>query len=77
MSADYVRTVRLLLAAAPAIFDTPAFAMKGGTALNLFVQDMPQLSVDVDVVFVPHELPREEALRTIGDELAVRLTRAT
>jgi Nucleotidyl transferase AbiEii toxin, Type IV TA system len=62
MSADYVRTVQLLLAAAPAIFDTPAFAMKGGAALTLFVQDMPQLSVDVDVVFVPHELPREEAL---------------
>lgn len=70
MNADYVRTVQLLLAVAPAVFDTPAFAMKGGTALNLFLQDMPRLSVDIDVVFVPHDLPREEALRAIGDELA-------
>lgn len=75
MNADYVRTVQLLLAVAPAIFDTPAFAMKGGTALNLFLQDMPRLSVDIDVVFVPHELPREEALRAIGDELAAAQAR--
>lgn len=53
MNAEYVRTVQLLLAVAPAIFDTTAFAMKGGTALNLFLQDMPRLSVDIDVVFVP------------------------
>jgi hypothetical protein len=75
MNADYVRTVQLLLAVAPAIFDTPAFAMKGGTALNLFLQDMPRLSVDIDVVFVPHELPRDEALRAIGDELAAAQAR--
>jgi len=70
MKADYVRTVQLLLAVAPAVLDTRAFAMKGGAALNLFLQDMPRLSVDIDVVFVPHELPRDEALRAIGDELA-------
>ena len=75
MNADYVRTVQLLLAVAPAIFDTPVFAMKGGTALNLFIQDMPRLSVDIDVVFVPHELPRDDALRAIGDELAVAQAR--
>jgi predicted nucleotidyltransferase component of viral defense system len=54
MNAEYVRTVQLLLAVAPAVFGTAAFAMKGGTALNLFVQDMPRLSVDIDVVFVLH-----------------------
>lgn len=75
MNADYVRTVQLLLAVAPAIFDTPAFVMKGGTALNLFLQDMPRLSVDIDVVFVPHDLPREEALRAIGDDLAAAQVR--
>jgi predicted nucleotidyltransferase component of viral defense system len=58
----YVRTVQLLLDIAPAVFETPVFAMKGGTALNLFVQDMPRLSVDIDVVFVPYDLPREDAL---------------
>lgn len=75
VNADYVRTVQLLLAVAPAIFDTPAFAMKGGTALNLFLQDMPRLSVDIDVVFVPHHLPREEALRAISEELAAARAR--
>jgi hypothetical protein len=75
LNADYIRTVQLLLAVAPAIFDTRAFAMKGGTALNLFVQDMPRLSVDIDVVFVPHELPRDEALRAIADELAAAQAR--
>jgi len=66
----YVRTVQLLLDIAPAVFETSVFAMKGGTALNLFVQDMPRLSVDIDVVFVPYDLPREDALKTISAELA-------
>jgi len=44
--------------------------MKGGTALNLFVQDMPRLSVDIDVVFTDHGPDRAEALRLIGIEVA-------
>lgn len=43
MNDAYVRTVQLLLDIAPAVFETPVFAMKGGTALNLFVQDMSRL----------------------------------
>ena len=70
MNDAYIRTVQLLLEIAPAVFETPAFAMKGGTALNLFVQDMPRLSVDIDIVFVRHDLAREEALHAIGAELA-------
>lgn len=70
MNDAYVRTVQLLLDVAPAVFETTVFAMKGGTALNLFVQDMPRLSVDIDVVFVPYDLPREDALQAISAELA-------
>ena len=70
MNVDYVRTVQLLIDVAPAVFVNPAFAMRGGTALNLFLQDMPRLSVDIDVVFTPHALSRHEALKAIGDELA-------
>jgi len=66
---DYVDTVRLLLAIAPAVFRSPHFAMKGGTALNLFLHDMPRLSVDIDVVFTDHTLNREDALRAIGANL--------
>lgn len=62
MKQEYVDTVRLLIDIAPTIFASPRFAMKGGTALNLFVQDMPRLSVDIDVVFTDHTLARDEAL---------------
>jgi predicted nucleotidyltransferase component of viral defense system len=63
MNQEYVDTVRLLLAIAPAVFQSPRFALKGGTALNLFLHDMPRLSVDIDVVFTDHTLGREDALR--------------
>lgn len=71
MRRDYWRTVRLLLDVAPAVFAGGRFAMKGGTALNLFVQDMPRMSVDIDVVFVPYEQPREAALQSISDDLVL------
>jgi predicted nucleotidyltransferase component of viral defense system len=69
MNQDYVDTVRLLLAVAPAVFRPPRFALKGGTALNLFVQDMPRLSIDIDVVFTDHTLDRETALKAIAADL--------
>jgi len=69
MTPAYIATVQLLLDIAPNVFESPCFAMKGGTALNLFVQDMPRLSVDIDVVFTDHTLPRDKALAAIGHEL--------
>lgn len=69
MDKAYADTVRLLLSAAPDVFDNGIFAMKGGTAINLFVQDMPRLSVDIDVVYMPWQTPREQALKAISDEL--------
>lgn len=70
MNQAYVDTVRLLLAVAPQVFASGRLGLKGGTALNLFIQDMPRLSVDIDVVFLDHTLPRDEATAAIGDELA-------
>jgi len=69
MNQEYVDTVRLLLAIAPAVFQSPRFALKGDTALNLFLHDMPRLSVDIDVVFTDHTLGREDALRAIAADL--------
>lgn len=69
MNQEYVDTVRLLLAIAPAVFQSPRFALKGGTALNLFLQNMPRLSVDIDVVFTDRALSREHALRAIAGDL--------
>src|ERR1700740_3707979 len=56
MDAAYVQTVRLLLETAPVLFNSPQFVMKGGTAINLFIQDMPRLSVDIDVVWKDQRL---------------------
>ena len=70
MDKGYADTVRLLLTVAPEVFANDIFAMKGGTAINLFVQDMPRLSVDIDVVFLPRQMPRDEAVAAIDAELA-------
>lgn len=69
MNEIYVGTVRLMLGIAPIVFDTPIFAMKGGTALNLFLQDMPRLSVDIDVVLTDRMLSRDDAIAAISSEL--------
>ncbi len=69
MDKTYIDTVRLLLRVAPDVFDGDMFALKGGTAINLFVRDMPRLSVDLDLVIVDHTLPRAEALRAITSGL--------
>lgn len=69
MDKAYVDTVRLLLRAAPDVFANEIFAMKGGTAINLFVQDMPRLSVDIDVVYRSWQAERQRALEEIAREL--------
>jgi hypothetical protein len=43
MDKTHADTVRLLLAVTPAVFDGDIFAMKGGTAINLFIQEMPRV----------------------------------
>lgn len=69
MNRTYVQAVNLLLDIAPTVFQTSRFAMKGGTALNLFVQDLPRLSVDIDVVFIDHLADRDTALEEIAQEI--------
>ena len=67
MNQVYLDTARLLTQVAPLVFADNAFALKGGTAINLFVRDMPRLSVDLDLVFVDHRLEREDALARINE----------
>jgi hypothetical protein len=62
----YLDSARLLTQVAPLVFVEDTFALKGGTAINLFVRDMPRLSVDLDLVFPDHTLPRDEALTRIN-----------
>ncbi len=77
MNQIYLDTVRLLIQVAPLVFADGIFALKGGTAINLFARDMPRLSVDLDLVFPDYTLPREEALARINEAIrnpAARLT---
>lgn len=67
MNQTYLDTARLLTQVAPLVFVDDTFALKGGTAINLFVRDMPRLSVDLDLVFPDHTLPRDEALARINE----------
>ncbi len=67
MNQTYLDTARLLTQVAPLVFVDDTFALKGGTAINLFVRDMPRLSVDLDLVFPDHTLPRDEALACINE----------
>jgi len=77
MNQIYLDTARLLTQVAPLVFQDGVFALKGGTAINMFVRDMPRLSVDLDLVFPDHTLPRDEALARINEAIrnaAERLT---
>jgi predicted nucleotidyltransferase component of viral defense system len=66
MNEIYEKTTRLLLRVAPTVFKSGKFALKGGTAINLFIREMPRLSVDLDLVFVDHTLGRTEAFEEIS-----------
>lgn len=51
----YRQQVALLIRTIPFVAKEEAFALKGGTAINLFVRDMPRLSVDIDLTYLPVE----------------------
>jgi predicted nucleotidyltransferase component of viral defense system len=59
--------VRLLLAVLPEVAKETCFAMHGGTAINLFLRDMPRLSVDIDLTYV--EISR--VMRRFGPSMRV------
>ncbi len=69
MNQVYLDTARLMIQIAPLVFADNVFALKGGTAINLFVRDMPRLSVDLDLVFIDHRLDRDKALASINEAI--------
>jgi predicted nucleotidyltransferase component of viral defense system len=64
----YVRQAKLLLRCLPVIGKQSCFALKGGTAINLFLRPMPRLSVDIDLTYLPLS-GRDEALADIARAL--------
>ncbi|WP_342723963.1 nucleotidyl transferase AbiEii/AbiGii toxin family protein [Bradyrhizobium sp. B097] len=64
LSEKYRHQVALLIETIPFVAAEPHFALKGGTAINLFHRDMPRLSVDIDLTYLP-VAPRPESLAAI------------
>jgi len=64
MKEAYFSRVDLLLTVLPDVMKDPRLALKGGTAINLFVFDMPRLSVDIDLAYLPVE-GRQASLESI------------
>lgn len=52
LNKKYFEQVNLLLQILPIVSKEKCFAMKGGTAINMFFRDMPRLSVDIDLTYV-------------------------
>ena len=68
MEPAYRSQVDLLLRILPHVAEEGDFALKGGTAINLFLRDMPRLSVDIDLTYTPFE-ERGVALQNIAEAL--------
>ena len=68
ISPAYRAQVDLLLRVLPYVATEESFALKGGTAINLFVRDLPRFSIDIDLTYLPFS-PRDEALRDISAAL--------
>jgi len=60
----FFKQAQLMLRLLPLIQTEEIFALKGGTAINFFVRDLPRLSVDIDLAFLPL-FNRPEALESI------------
>jgi len=76
----FYRQVSLLVQLLPIVGRQECFALKGGTAINLFVRDLPRLSVDIDLAYLPTAdryqalMEIDTALQAIANEVRQRLS---
>ena len=79
----FYRQVVLLVELLPLVASEPCFALKGGTAINLFFRDLPRLSVDIDLTYLPIEdreqslIHIDQALRRLGSVIETTLRGST
>jgi len=66
---NYKAQVNLLLSVLPEVEKEACFALHGGTAINLFIRNMPRLSVDIDLTYLPIE-NRAISIQNISNSLA-------
>lgn len=76
VSEEFRRRAALLIRAIPLVAQDTCFALKGGTAINLFVRDMPRLSVDIDLTYLRVE-DRPTSLANIDHAMRRIATRIT
>jgi len=75
MNEAYKKQVELLIKVLPVVDKEKNIALHGGTAINLFIREMPRLSVDIDLTYIPIKSRRESLsdikliLERIRDEL--------
>ena len=60
----FYRQAALVVQVLPHVARREEFALKGGSAINMFLRDLPRLSVDIDLTYLPFT-PRKEALPAI------------
>lgn len=68
MNDYYRKQVALLIRIMPLIYKIQDFAVHGGTAINLFEKNLPRLSVDIDLTYLPLK-ERKESLEEINKNL--------
>lgn len=70
MRKEYLDKVSLLIETLPYVGQQECFALKGGTAINLFYKDMPRLSVDIDLAYTYFD-DRTTAYQRINESLVL------
>ena len=70
MNKLYKQQVELLLKIIPTLSGIDSFAVHGGTAINLYVLDLPRYSVDIDITYTPIK-SREESFVDIHNNLDI------
>jgi hypothetical protein len=71
----FYKEADLMVRLIPEVAKEACFALKGGTAINFFWRDMPRLSVDIDLAYLPVE-NRDLSLSSISsalDRIAISL----
>lgn len=67
-NSPFFKQVDLLVRVLPIVHQIEDFALKGGTAINFFLRDLPRISVDIDLAYLPID-ERQSALSSITSNL--------
>lgn len=74
IDSNYFNQAKILLETLPLLQKEEVFALKGGTAINFFIRDLPRLSVDIDLTYLPIN-ERDIAFKDISRSLINLKTR--